>query len=746
MESFIKINDWEIKRFLSVILSVQLGILGLIGLDAIGLQVSILRQLIVFIYLTFVPGIIILRILKLHKLGNVETLLYTTGLSLAILMFTGLFMNTVYPIFGISRPISTMPLIITISMVVLILCILCYVRDKDFSNPNFINIRDVLSPPALFLCLIPFLAVFGTYLVNFHHNNILLMLLIVILVLIVLLIAFDKFISENLYPLAVFIVAISLLYYRWLISSYLTGWDVHVEYYFSNLVKMNSIWVPTIPNNVNAMLSVVMLPSIYSILLNMPLTWVFKIVDPLLFSLVPFGLYRIFQKQTNEKVAFLSCFFFVSFFEFYSLSPGRQWIAELFVVLLILLMIDKNMDKIKRSFLFIVFGISLAISHYGLSYIYMFSLIAVWLILIFRDSLVIQRLRGDFHTKFSKYKRGKTAFAGNLNFSKTKNETINPTFILLFITFTIAWYMYVSSSSPFNTIVNIGNQIASSIFTEFLNPEVAEGISFITQEMPSPLHSASKYLHLLTQFFIFVGILVLFLKRDGMKFEKEYKAFSFVNFGMSLADIAVPYFGGALNTARLYQITLIFLAPFCVIGGIIILWIVSKIVGILWTEQHVRSSLKVLSVFFAVFLLFNSGFIYELAKDSPGSISLSQESIKKYGNVLDKVRLYKAYFPEQDIFGVKWISRNRNNESKIYADFAHKILPFTSYGMIPNEYVLTNTTIIKKNSYIYLGYLNTCYGIIDREGDNYWNITDISSLLNEMSCIYSNGGAEVYYR
>ena len=77
-----QMNDWEIKKFLTVVLAIQFALWGVIGLDAMGLQIPILRQLIGFIYLTFIPGIIILRILKLHKLGNIETVLYTVGLSI----------------------------------------------------------------------------------------------------------------------------------------------------------------------------------------------------------------------------------------------------------------------------------------------------------------------------------------------------------------------------------------------------------------------------------------------------------------------------------------------------------------------------------------------------------------------------------------------------------------------------------------------------------------------------------------
>ena len=81
---------------------------------------------------------------------------------------------------------------------------------------------------------------------------------------------------------------------------------------------------------------------------------------------------------------------------------SKEQIAELFLVLLILVMIDKGMNKMKRSFLFIVFGASLAVSHYGLSYIYMFCLISSWLLLISGENPAIQKLRDNFHSKFSR--------------------------------------------------------------------------------------------------------------------------------------------------------------------------------------------------------------------------------------------------------------------------------------------------------------------------------------------------------
>ena len=744
----LQMNNWEIKKFLKAVLAIQFAMWGVIGLDTIGLQIPILRQLISLFYLTFIPGILILRILKLHKLGNIETLLYTVGLSIATLMFTGLFMNSIYPLFGISGPISIMPLIITISILVLILCILSYIRDKDFSEPSFIAVESILSPPALFLCLLPFLAIFGTYLVNFHHNNILLMFLIVIIAIIVLLIAFDKFIPKNLYPLAVFVIAISLLFHRSLISMYLTGWDIHLEYYLSNLVMGNSYWDSTIPSTVNAMLSIVMLAPIFSDICSMSLTWVFKIIYPLLFSLIPLGLYRVFQKQTDDKIAFLSCFFFMSVYTFYTvmLSLARQEICELFFVLLILAMIDKDMNKMKRSFLFIVFGISLAVSHYGTSYVYMFCLIAAWLIVVSIDEPAIQKLGDNFYAKFSKYKN--RISTSNPNSSKVKGRTISTGFVSLFVVFVLSWYMYVSSSSAFDALVHVGDHVASSIYTDLLNPESVQGLEMmLAQPAPGLLHEVNRIINYLNQIFIIIGVLVLLLKYKELKFETEYAAFSMINLFILFAAISVPHLT-AINMTRSYHLALLVLAPFCVIGGITVFRMIGRVVKVPWTNKSVRRSLKVLSVYFVIFLLYQTGFVFQVAEGYSGSISISQEGIKKYGDAKEKMGFYNCYIPEQDVFGARWLSKNRDTTSKVYAELTQRNNVLNSYGMMSrSSSLLTNTTTkIEKGAYIYLGHLNVVEGIgtgplLYR---NLWNMTEILPLIKRENKIYSNGCSEIY--
>lgn len=710
-----QMNDWPIKKIIITVLSSQLALWGVIGLDYIGFQIPIIRPLVVIVNLIFIPGILVLRVLKLHKLSNIETLLYSVGLSIAMTMFIGLLINTIYPLLGISRPFSVPSLMITITCVMLILSILCYKIDPDYSNFNFIDSKDILSTPALFLYLIPFLAVFGTYLVNSDQNNILLMLMIISVVSVVFLIGFDRFIQKNMYPLAVFVVAISLLLHNSLISEYITGWDIHFEYFLSNLVISNSVWNSSIPSSVNAMLSIVMFSSIFSVLSNISLVWVFKIIYPLLFSLVPVGLYKIYKEQTNDKIAFISVFFFMSLFVFYTemLALARQQIAELFLVLIILLIINDSMDKMRKTILLLIFTFSLVVSHYGISYIFMASLIAVWFILYI----------------IAEYKHENTV------------STISTTYVLLYITFILSWYMNISNSSAFNSIIHIVEHIVNSIFTDFMNPNSNQGLELVMKEGVSHLHRMTKYLHLISQFFISVGVITLLLSRKKIRsiterIENEYAAFSVVNFIVLLAGIVIPFFASAINTSRLYHIALIFLAPFFVIGCIIFFKSLYTLIGRVWTDQHVQYLLKTLSVFVGVFLLFNSGFIYEIANDGPTSISLS--SIEN-----------SLQFNEQEVTGAKWLSAVRN-EKLVCADQPGWLLLSGIIGL-GNYRINADTKRISSDIYIYLRSKNIRDGkiaVMDGKIIQYYvNLHDsrfYKEVIVERNKIYDNPDVQIY--
>ena len=185
-------NDWELSKTLVVTAVLQVVLLGSAGLNYRGAPLLIIQQVTGLIFLLFIPGILLLRVLKLHNLGSVRTPLFAVGLSIATLMFSGLVINQAYPYLGITRPIAALPLLVTLSVEVDVLCLVALVRDKDFSAADSLELRAIITPLTLALCVIPFVSVFGTYVMNHTSNNSVLLLLIVLLAATVVLVTFRR--------------------------------------------------------------------------------------------------------------------------------------------------------------------------------------------------------------------------------------------------------------------------------------------------------------------------------------------------------------------------------------------------------------------------------------------------------------------------------------------------------------------------------------------------------------------------
>ncbi|MGI6563993.1 hypothetical protein [Methanosphaera sp.] len=76
------LNDWKFNEFAAVIILVQV-LMWIVGIAANNsIHIPIFNDIITLLYIGFIPGIIILRDLKLHDLGNTFTTLLSVGLSI----------------------------------------------------------------------------------------------------------------------------------------------------------------------------------------------------------------------------------------------------------------------------------------------------------------------------------------------------------------------------------------------------------------------------------------------------------------------------------------------------------------------------------------------------------------------------------------------------------------------------------------------------------------------------------------
>ena len=170
---------------ITVILLAQILFIFIFFLNSLGINTPIITQTIGFAFLSFIPGFIILRILKTLDRNIIEVILYSMGLSIAFLMAIGVFLNAIGFLFTPS-PLSTLNLMISINVIVVVFSVIVCLREKN--RLNFIastGIRDTekckngLS--IVVACLFPFLSVIGVCLMNFYKINTILLVFYLVL-------------------------------------------------------------------------------------------------------------------------------------------------------------------------------------------------------------------------------------------------------------------------------------------------------------------------------------------------------------------------------------------------------------------------------------------------------------------------------------------------------------------------------------------------------------------------------------
>jgi len=791
MYQVIPVNDWEIKRCLRLSLALLLATLGLVGLGFLGFDVIGLRQITGFIFLTFVPGILILRILKIHNVGIIESLLYSVGLSLAFIMFAGLAANFALPVIGISRPISVLPIMATLLIFTLILMPIAYQRDKGFSASTPTRLSEIISPSTLFLILVLLLAIFGALMVNFYQNNILLLILIVVVAGVVGLAVFGRFIDHKVYAVVIAVIALCLLYQTTLISPLLTGFDIHLEYYFEQLVVENGYWDAMLPHGYNFALSITMLAPIYSLILDIDGAWIFKVIYPFIFSLVPLALFHIFRQQMSAKKAFLAVFFFMAVptFSLEMIALAKQQIAELFFVLFLLLMVDRKLGLSQRLPLAIVFTLSIVVSHYGLASICLYYFGVGGLLVILIRSGWVRKIWGWLTGKWG-------GLPPNLVSPRAfplKAITIVVAVYFLGIAAYFGWVgggwflgfitdTWQGQASTITTgVVELlpdepgvpdepdepgvpdepgepgvpGVPDEPSIFFDFTAREpliqTALGLDFASASVQGKGFRIFQYI---TQLFIVIGFIRLIFKPSKLRFTAEYIAFTVAS-ALLLAVCIFLTFSDMMNATRFYHVALLLLAPLCVLGGESIWQGISTLyqklkhkASLVTVTEDNQTCLRFLTLAVLIpYFLFTSGFIFEVTGhevtdriDSPYSIALSGQRVDVGG-----------VFNWQDGAGADWVGQALDDEAIVYSDLHSAMLLDNQTALLGQIFCLPwDMSQMPDDSYIYFRTRN-----IDRQEITYhtrvtgcresvsFSEAGVYDLIKGRNRIYNNGGAQV---
>ena len=683
---FLRMNDWNIRRFIIVTLSILVAYDGIFLTNKFLFKVPILPQLLGFIVLTFIPGFIILRILRVHNVDRATNFLLAVGLSLSFIMIFGLIVNTFLPYLGIKKPITTFPLFCSFNFVIALMLLISYIRDRNFKESNgFLDVK--VTPSLLLLSLLPIIGIFGAYFMTYYNINTINILLLFLVSIFPVLVAFNK-ISKNLYPFLIFAISLAILYHVNLISTYLWSFDIFFEAHGSFQVVEKGLWNPK--HGIPLLLFAVLAPT-YSLLCNLSLIWVFKIIFPFFFSLAPPTLYLVYSRanfgdiRLDEKLALLSVFVFIFYYGFFKDMPDKQHIAELFLALILMLMVTEIPNRMATVSLLLF---SLVTSHYGVSYVFMLSLIFALVMLYV------------------------------LNRREESSSLLTLNFVSLFSALAVGWYMYVSSGEKFETIVNIGNHILNKIM-DILKPDYRSGISYLEYKTPSITWQIYKYIHVILQIFIFVGILRLLISILNRKVKNPEIAYISLAFYSLLAFQVFTTYGMGMD--RVLQITLVLLSPFAIIGCITIARAINSVIrGLnLKITTFSFSAVKLFAIFLMIFFLFNSGFIFAVVRDT----------IPPYCIALNKSAGWPV-FNQGELIGASWA---KFNLEKIATDVKNGLLLSSWSGKKMVAFVITPSNIREIPSHEFI--LLDKEFIRDKMSLNlYYNF-----ILNRRNKLYDNG-------
>ncbi|MEK7538394.1 MAG: DUF2206 domain-containing protein [Patescibacteria group bacterium] len=330
-----------------------------------------------FLFLTFVPGVLTLLILRLKQLPFWANVSISVAFSLLELMVMVLIGNFFLPKLGIIQPLAQNVLIVEMSILVFALSFVAWKKLPDW-EVSIGKIFYLLFPSKLdtWLSLISMLFVVQSIIGALSLNNggtglWTLAMLGEIAVFALVLYIYAKKIGENTVPTALFFISLSLLLMTSLRGWYITGHDIQQEYKVFELTKNAGLWnMDFYRDAYNACLSITILPTIFFNLLKVSDPYIYKFLFQLFFALCAGITYLISRHWADRRISFLAGFYFLSFPTFFADMAFlvRQEIAFLFYGLMIYLIFELKLDIKVRRILFVVMGIGVILSHYSTTY------------------------------------------------------------------------------------------------------------------------------------------------------------------------------------------------------------------------------------------------------------------------------------------------------------------------------------------------------------------------------------------
>lgn len=469
---------------------------------------------------------------------QMKKLVYGVGLFIVFLTLLGLMINYIGKWIGVVHPLNT-PIILGVFWISVFITL--GINKKRIYD--WVKSWHGIHPSAYLLMFLPIMAIVGAELVNYTNSNIILMIMLPLIVLVPIMCLVKK-IPQNYWGFAIWMMALAILLHRALISPNLSGSDNILElscfratYLGQSFPQPNA--VGSFYGTYNTVLSVTILPTMIQRITAISGVWIFKLVYPLLLSIVPVAIYELVKGQFNAKFALLSAFLVMSVYTFYTeiLITDKTLIATVLFAVFLLMYFTKQ-----KWYLLVLMGIGVILSHYATAILFVILIIGMAL---------VSRRKSDIVMSF------------------------------IFVVVGVSWYLTQGNGASANHLSDIGKSLVTAN-TGIISSSgtINEVVRLFTRGV-SYLPFSTLILYVISQILIGLGFLYmcwrLFIKKIK-DVQLEYLALSFMLLALLALEI-IPRFSSLIGLDRIYLYCMMALAPFMFVAlSKIKCWVVISVI------------------------------------------------------------------------------------------------------------------------------------------------------------------------
>jgi uncharacterized membrane protein len=698
------------------------------------------------ITLTFfclVPGYLCLKSMRIVSLEASYTICLSAGLSLFILIASGLFLNTL-SYFGLHKYLNVTQIFVMLDLLVALLASRNRKELGKISIPE-VSLRGPECWIVILSSMLPMLAIVGAIRLNNGSSNIITMALFLVISLMFIWLATHPEL-KRIYAWSIFCMALSVLLSASSRGWFVTGSDIQREFYVFNLTFKNSHWSMTsFKDPYNACLSITILPTMLAKITHIPLTYIYKLIYQIIFSLSVVIIYILAKRiRNNSKFALFSGFLFMLFPLFITdiTIVNRQEIAFIFLFLAVLVNFTSEITKRQSRYMTLILLVGVIASHYSTAYITLVLLLIAKIIsfIYYRvtsSSIDLKTAKPIFSLRVIIVALLLT-FMWNAQVTNTTGgltDTFSNTFHELFdqsATQLITFNPLGTNNQPPQQLLSQYTQSSSS---SNQSPISYSGVPHLqTTELGKQFNhfhlSAFTLNTLLKQFcasimeiLLALGIVLLFARvKKYRKTNTENLLFlGIAGICILLFQTVLPQLTNDYGTSRLFQQLLIVLVfPICFGLFRLFTW-------------HKITHFTLAAIFLALIFLDLSGFIPQLLGGYPPTIPLDNSGLD-----------YESYYIHHDeIDAAEWLVHNDKGSTPVEIDNYAK-LRFRNLGTSPG-FIVQPVLSVNNSNYLYEDYSNVKTNTFQVElGNGKISYTLQDKVSNSKNVVYVNGGSEIF--